>query len=423
MDGAEVAEVSPFNLENGNSSMKAQKIIPWINLVILIYLCLLVFYLPIAHTETIRAFAFGIPSALWFFKMILQKRLLFKRTPLDIPIMLCTAAAALSLTTAVDFRYSLEEFLGEWVLGISLFYLLVNNFQEERLKYFFGALLLGNLVMVVYGNYDFFRQGGSLVDYQVRASALHYIAGALATYLVTVLPYLLLAAFFHPHLGARLLLFFLVLFNYFTLYLTHVRGAWIPAVLIGLFICGKFYSKKAVLILVAAGALFIFFIAPEKILIHHAPWEAQESPAGKIDTGQARWEVWKFSLEKIREHPFQMLGFGRRSFVKQYGEFYEKYKGALLWHAHNTFLNLSLQTGVQGLVFFIFLVYKLLRFTYQRAESEKDPLKKAFVFAAFFMVISFFLRNMADDFFADDGALLFWMLSGAAVSLQGDKNI
>jgi hypothetical protein len=34
------------------------------------------------------------------------------------------------------------------------------------------------------------------------------------------------------------------------------------------------------------------------------------------------------------------------------------------------------------------------------------------------MVISFFGRNLWDDFFVDDSALLFWLLSGAAVALE-----
>jgi len=38
--------------------------------------------------------------------------------------------------------------------------------------------------------------------------------------------------------------------------------------------------------------------------------------------------------------------------------------------------------------------------------------------ATFFMVVSFFLRNMADDFFVDDAALLFWMLSGTAIATR-----
>ena len=31
------------------------------------------------------------------------------------------------------------------------------------------------------------------------------------------------------------------------------------------------------------------------------------------------------------------------------------------------------------------------------------------------MVISFFVRNLSDDFFVDDSALLFWFLAGLAL--------
>ncbi len=54
---------------------------------ILFCLCVLVIFLPIAHTETVRAFALGIPGGLWAIKAILRRRFLFSRTPLDLPIL------------------------------------------------------------------------------------------------------------------------------------------------------------------------------------------------------------------------------------------------------------------------------------------------------------------------------------------------
>jgi O-antigen ligase len=394
------------------------KILCWIDRLILTGFCVLIFFLPIAHTEAVRAFSFGIPLGLWILKMALQRRWLVRRTPLDLPILLFTGAAALSLVTAVDFRYSLEEFTGEWLTGVILFYLLANNFREEWLKPILGALILANLLIVVYGWYDFFRQGGTLFDYQVRAGSLHYIAGALATYLATVLPLFWVGLFACPGAAGRAVAALLLLANLFTLYLTHVRGAWVAALAVGLLVCVKFRSQKTALVLIGIAAAIVLLIAPQGTLIHHAPLENADSQEARIDTARARWEVWKFSWERLRESPLQMLGFGRRSFVKRYPEFYEKYKGALLWHAHNTFLNVGLQTGVQGLVLFLFLVFKLLKFTYRRAELEGEPLKKVFLFAVFFMVISFFGRNLWDDFFVDDSALLFWLLSGAAVALE-----
>jgi O-antigen ligase len=104
--------------------------------------------------------------------------------------------------------------------------------------------------------------------------------------------------------------------------------------------------------------------------------------------------------------------------VKKYQDFYLQYKGALLWHAHNTFLNIALQTGLQGLVIFCFLIYNLIKYCHERANLENSLLPKYFLLATLLMVITFFVRNLSDDFFIDDSALLFWFLSGAAVSLR-----
>jgi O-antigen ligase len=172
------------------------------------------------------------------------------------------------------------------------------------------------------------------------------------------------------------------------------------------------------LFLGALGLILALTIFPKEVMQHHAPLLRPDAPAAQIETGQARWELIKFSLDMIREKPFQMLGFGQRSFVKKYPDFYNKYKGARLWHAHSTFLNIAFQTGLQGLALFIYLIYGLLKFHYNKARAEKLPLPKFYFQATFMMIILFFVRNLTDDFFKDDSALLFWLLAGVAVSIK-----
>jgi O-antigen ligase len=398
--------------------MNREKAIQGIDHFTLFCFCVLVIFLPIRETETIRAFSMGIPLGLWIIKMIIQRKWLIRRTPLDIPILLFTLVAALSLITAVDLVYSADEFQAEWLTGIVLFYLVVNNFREEQLKYLLGALLLGNLLMVSYGIYDFFHRGGSLFTYQVRAGSLHSGFGTFGTYLITILPYLLIAVFIVRRISNRLTLLCLLLLNFFALYLTHSRGSWIAATILLLLAGWRFLPKKILIVSMATAAVLFFFLAPQTIIKHHAGVISSGAPPTSIETGQARWELIKFSLEKIKESPFQMLGFGRRSFVKKYQDFYLQYKGALLWHAHNTFLNIAFQTGLQGLAIFCFLIYKLIKYCYGRANFENSLLPKYFLLATLLMVITFFVRNLSDDFFIDDSALLFWFLSGAAVSLR-----
>jgi O-antigen ligase len=381
-------------------------------------LCVFVFILPVAHTETIRAFTFGIPVGIWLIRMLLKKRLLIRHTPLDLPILLFTLIAALSLLTAVDFSYSLDELFGDWILGVLLFYLVANTVRPEQMKYILGALLLGNGLMVGYGIADFFYHGGTVFSYHIRAESLHSGFGPFSAYLVTVSPYLLLSLFWVERRSYRWGLILLILLNLLALYLTFARAAWGAVGILFIWAGWRHLPRKIFLFGGAVMLIMIVLAIPQGVWKHYAP--LLHAPAGKthLETGEARWELLKFTFGQIAENPFQMLGYGRRSFVKKYGDFYLKYKGALLWHAHNTFLNFALQTGIQGLVFFCFLIYKLLGVLYKEAREIKFPGSRYFLQATFWMVLVFFMRNLFDDFFVDDSALLFWYLSGVAMSIK-----
>ena len=145
----------------GKVKMNWARVEKFIDRFILFCFCVLVIFLPIAHTETIRAFSFGIPLGLWIIKMLITRKWLFTRTPLDIPILLFTViVAGLSLITAVDFQYSLEEYTGKWLTGVVLFYLVVNNFREEQLNYLLGSAPSGKLADGQLWNLRFLSSGG-----------------------------------------------------------------------------------------------------------------------------------------------------------------------------------------------------------------------------------------------------------------------
>ncbi len=392
--------------------MERERVLRHIDQIILFCLCVLVIFLPIAHTESIRAFAMGIPAGLWIIKMILCRRFLFIRTPMDLPILLFTLVAGLSVVTAVDPRYSLREVIGEWIIGIGLFYLVVNNIRPEQVKYILGALLVGNVIMVGYGIIDFFRQGGIFFDYKVRAGSLHSGMGTFGTYLVTITPFILLGSFSVRNVRVSLAILILFFLNLFALILNYSLGAWVPIAALCILLGMKSFPRKVVFFSIVLGLIGTFFLFPNPNRSFYHRFT--DSSAG-MDSYNSRWILAKFSLEKIKENPSRMIGFGRRSFTKQYKEFVKKYGD---WHAHNTFLNISLQMGLQGLILFCFLLYRLLKYCHEKAKLEGNPLRKFYLTATFMMVITFFVRNLSDDFFIDDSALLFWFLSGIVFAIQ-----
>ncbi len=389
--------------------MERKRVLRYIDQIMLFCFGVLVIFLPIAHTETVRAFAIGIPLVLWIIKAILCRRFLFMRTPLDLPILLFTLVAALSVVTAVDPKYSLEEFIGEWLIKICLFYLVVNNIRPEQVKYILGALLLGNIIMVGYGIFEFIRDGGEILNYGTRAGSLHSGVGTFSTYLVTVIPYIFLALFFMKRTPYRLIILALLSLNLFALLLTYSRGSWVVIVVLALMLGLKTVPRKVFLPSLLLIGLIIFWGVPQKVFQYYDRFTDSNAYP---DSYRGRWILAEFTLKKIKEAPFRMNGFGQRSFAKQNFEFIEKYGRLQMWHAHNTFLNIALQTGVQGLILFCFLLYRLLKYCHEKAKLEGNPLRKFYLTATFIMVITFFVRNLSDDFLIDDSALLVWFLSG-----------
>jgi O-antigen ligase len=395
--------------------MEREKVLRYIDQVILFCFCVLVIFLPIAHTESIRAFGLCIPAGLWIIKAILCRRFLFARTPMDLPILLFTMVAGLSVVTAVDPRYSLEEFIGEWLIGIGLFYMVVNNTRHEQVKYILGALLVGNILMVTYGIFDFFWSGGKILDYATRAKSLHSGEGPFSTYLVTAIPYIFVAAFFLKKTSNQVTILILLSLNLFALLLTYSRGSWIAILALALLAGWKFAPRKVYILSLLLIGFIILFAAPQKVFQYYDRFTNSNSYP---DSYHGRWIVAKFYLERIKDNPFQMLGFGQRSFIKKHVNFYKKYEKAQLWHAHNTFLNIAVETGLQGLFIFCFLLYRLLKYCHEIGISKKYTLMGYVSLGAFMMIITFFVRNLSDDFFIDDSALLLWFLSGIVFALN-----
>jgi O-antigen ligase len=237
--------------------------------------------------------------------------------------------------------------------------------------------------------------------------------------MVTIIPYVFTAIFFLKEKSHRFIILILLSLNLFALLLTYSLGSWISLLVLA-FMVGWFFTPRKVFILfLILAVLIIFWGAPQKIFHYYDRLTASNiSP----DFYNTRWILAKFSFEKIKETPFQMNGFGRRTFAKKFPSFVEKYKGAFMWHAHNTFLNVAIQTGLQGLVIFCFLLYRILKFCLERGKSGGFLIMRYYCLATFLMIITFFSRNLSDDFFVDDSALLFWLIIGTAMSPLGRKD-
>ncbi len=159
-------------------------------------------------------------------------------------------------------------------------------------------------------------------------------------------------------------------------------------------------------IIVAVAGLFVAQVARRSNQYENLDHLVQASVSQDI-----RWELWRFSLEKIAERPWSGGGFGRDVFDKLYADFHPE--NPLLWHAHNMVLDKGIQMGIPGMAAFLFLWFVLCRALARHLGAS--PRRHALAVAALATVAAVFTKNMTDDFFVRDTALLFWLLMGAMI--------
>ena len=132
-----------------------------------------------------------------------------------------------------------------------------------------------------------------------------------------------------------------------------------------------------------------------------------------------RGEIWHIARQDIQAQPLAGGGFGIVAFKLRNPEYVQAHP--LHGHAHNMVLNKGVQMGVPGMIAFsalwLALLHRLWPGTQQLARREEW----VYAVAATSMVGGMALKNMSDDFFTNDAALLFWLLCGAVMGARTES--
>lgn len=389
-------------------------------------LALLTFILPIAGVTSVRDPLILGAALCWLIRMKLTGDRRLFRTPLDWPLGLLILTGLISIITSIDPWYTASEIRGEMLKGVLLFYLAVNAVRTvDRAAVLLFALLAGIAVMDVYGVVHFFLRGGSLVYRGMYAEpSLHQGIQEFGTYLVQTGPYLACTLLGLKSRRARTALLALASLHVLSVYITFNRMALLGLVVQAfLFVWFMGANWKTVAGGLAAMILVVGLALPRPIFL----------TGDKADTGDYkifgvgidgfkgdRVEIWKPGLKYLTEHPFTPVGYGRRNYVKKFPEVQRM--NPAHWHAHNTFLNLAVQLGLQGLFAFLLVLVQIFRGLWPgrgrlKTWRQARPVQLALL-AAWIMTAGFLVRNLMDDLFNNDAALLFWLMIGVSFSLK-----
>lgn len=177
---------------------------------------------------------------------------------------------------------------------------------------------------------------------------------------------------------------------------TRTRGSWSTRT--------QFVSGLVAVALVVGVALVLSAVQAHR-----------EAIGGKSLANDTRLALWPEIVERIGERPLTGYGFGRGLLRKPlHAEFGDL--DAMLWHAHNIFLEQLLQLGVPGLALFLLLMAALLREGWRAARDSND-VRAACGMALMAVVAGMLVRNMTDTLFVRQSSLLFWGVAGTLLGL------
>jgi O-antigen ligase len=177
-------------------------------------------------------------------------------------------------------------------------------------------------------------------------------------------------------------------------------------------------SRHGALALIAAGLV----ITGAAVLGVHALKVRNSMPEIQVLSGDFRLQHWQRVLATIQEHPLTGAGFGRESMKRAYPDLVPKTEPqSLLWHPHNVLLTYGIGMGWPG-VLALLGVFLSFSWEFRRHIARPGLDCRLAAIAGIMLVIGVVTRNMTNDFFLRDGALMFWALSGALMGFLSRRD-
>lgn len=387
------------------------------------------------NADILKLLCFLTMMGCWIARMISEKKILFTKTSLNIPLFsffLCSLAASFYSTHV---KNSLETIVHNYLIYFLIFFCMVNTIDSrEQAKRILKAMLITCGLVCAYGLYGYYT-GIAIRDGRLVATFEYH--SRIAKYISLLLPIAVCLFLWYKDMVSRLSLAFLVLLCGFSLVLTMSRTSWI-AILITMLFVGFAVQKKLLMVIVIGVCALLIFILPAKF-ITHAKTIAQVDKffASKKILG-ARLLCWKASISMIQDHPLLGIGPGKKNFrdafqlyggkIKEAEKQIKKEKASVqpkeikikkktavkgvekLSHAHNLFLHILVETGVVGLLAFLWLFVMVFYSAVKSRKSLKSGYEKALLLGITASLISIFLHGLTDSFWKKPDVLFLWYI-------------
>ncbi len=372
----------------------------------------------------------------WTARMLSEKKILFIKTSLSIPILLFLLCSLASSFHSVRIQYSLGTIFHDYLTYFILFFCMVNTIQSrEQIKRIVKAMLITCGLVCAYGLYGYYT-GIAIRDERLVATFEYH--SRIAKYISLLLPMAVCLFFYYKNILSRLYLSILIFVCSFSLILTMNRTSWAAIFVTILFIGFAAQKKYLIFILIGMCALGIF-ISPSKFITQAKTITQVNKFFTSDEILGERLLCWRASIAIMKDHPLLGIGPGKRNFRNVYQRYAEKIRNTekqeknkageqsnetkvkgkaqkrgieRLSHPHNVFLHLLVGSGILGLLAFIWLFTNVFYTAIQSWRFTGSAYEKALLTGMTAGLISLFLHGFTDSFWKKPDAVFLWFIIG-----------
>ncbi len=342
-------------------------------------------------------------TGVWIIETIRQKKLIFKRTLLDIPLLIYLGVSLLCTLFSIDVHTSIFGYYGRFNGGFLslisyalLYWAFVSNVGKKSLKYILYSILLGTTFVSLYGILEHFGHSFSCLiftkvfddscwvqDVQARVFATMGQPNWMAAYLVSVIPLTWFFALKEKQKTQNKLIWIvisitLLLAVWFTKSRSGLLGLGASIFVFLVLLIWKRSRKIAVGFCVAG--LLVGGIVGLKLLNTNT----DNTEGAGTESGEIRQLVWQGAIGVWQHHP--ILGGGLETFAYTFPQFRPvAHNLTSEWDfiynkAHNEYLNNLANTGIVGITsYFIFIVFSIILIIKGRSKTLNIALLSGYV--------------------------------------------
>lgn len=355
---------------------------------------------------------------------------------LNLPLLLLLAASTISFAFSQYYEPSAMGML-KVLRGILLYLGFVEAFSKaKQMRYFVFVWAASAFVTAMSGLSQYFQgvdfiRWTYLMEGRVSSSLRH--ANDFGAYIVSIGPVLMTLILFWRFSQQKNDNYFFIVTLAVLLWclgLTMSRSSWVAfiaaTVLVGL------YQKKLLPCLLILLALFIALFSPimaqtrdASLISDNLNMEEASKPPDVpppamtqvkmffFNIGTGRWEFWEEGLKVFQAYPIWGCGINAYSLVAP------RYKVTWGGYAHNSYLQMTAETGILGLAAFVFLIVSWFRGCAAHIRRWAPGYKRTLMIGLMAGVTAHLVQSFFDTtFYSVQLSVLLWLMLAAAVALQ-----